>query len=80
MLLFNPIVNPPEKFDTRVKLRYDDDFIYVGAELRETLPYAHVKGHNNHPENERCDYLANNAAKGSNLVNDIYYEKNIKGI
>ncbi len=40
--------------------------------------FTWIKGHNKHPENERCDYMANSAAKSSNLINDIYYEKIIK--
>ena len=34
-----------------------------------------VKGHNNHPENERCDRLAVQAAKSENLLPDEGYEK-----
>jgi len=34
-----------------------------------------VKGHNNHPENERCDRLAVNAAKSKQLAVDEEYEK-----
>lgn len=29
-----------------------------------------VKGHNGHPENERCDYLATSAADGEELMTD----------
>jgi len=42
-----------------------------------------VKGHNNHPENERCDKLAVKAAKGNHLLIDEGYEKaqeNNKGL
>ena len=44
---------------------------------KHNVTFTWIKGHNNHPENERCDYMANSAAKSSNLINDIYYEKNI---
>ena len=37
-----------------------------------------VKGHNNDFYNERCDFLANLAAKNSNLIDDIGYLKNKK--
>jgi len=37
-----------------------------------------VKGHNNHPENERCDRLAVKAAKSGNLLVDEKYEQSIK--
>jgi len=34
-----------------------------------------VKGHAGHPENERCDQLAVQAAEGSKLQADTYYEQ-----
>ena len=36
-----------------------------------------VKGHDGHPENERCDFLATSAAKGDNLKEDKGYTENI---
>ena len=36
-----------------------------------------VKGHDGHPENERCDFLATSAAKGDNLKEDKGYTDNI---
>jgi len=42
-----------------------------------------IKGHNNHPENERCDRLAVKASNGKNLQADEWYEKlqeNQKGL
>ena len=36
-----------------------------------------VKGHDGHPENERCDLLATTAAKGENLKTDTGYVDNI---
>ena len=33
-----------------------------------------IKGHNGHPENERCDVLAVNAAESKQLEIDVYYE------
>ena len=44
---------------------------------KHKVTFAWIKGHNKHSENERCDYMANSAAKSSNLIRDIYYEKNI---
>lgn len=32
-----------------------------------------VKGHNGHPENERCDFLASMALKSDDLIDDIGY-------
>ena len=34
------------------------------------ITYCWVKGHNSHPENERCDRLATGAADGDNLIDD----------
>ena len=30
-----------------------------------------VKGHDGHPENERCDHLATSAADGEDLLDDV---------
>ena len=41
------------------------------------VKFIWVKGHNGHPENERCDYLATASADGKNLTknaNGIYEE------
>jgi ribonuclease HI len=35
-----------------------------------------IKGHNNNPRNERCDFLAVQASKNKDLKTDINYEKN----
>ena len=42
------------------------------------IKFSWIKGHNNHPQNERCDFLALQSAKGSSLGIDEFYEKNIK--
>lgn len=39
-----------------------------------SVEYIWVKGHNGHIYNERCDVLAVNAALGSNLQVDEYFE------
>jgi ribonuclease HI len=36
--------------------------------------FVWVKGHNNHPQNERCDSLAVAASKGPNLEVDHFFE------
>ena len=36
-----------------------------------------VKGHNNHPQNERCDALAVQASKQPNLPGDTGYESSL---
>ena len=40
------------------------------------MKFIWIKGHNNHPQNERCDYLAVEASKKSNLMIDEDYEQN----
>ena len=40
---------------------------------RHHVRFEWVKGHNGHPENERCDQLAVAAYKGQNLAEDIGY-------
>jgi ribonuclease HI len=42
---------------------------------RHNVKLIWIKGHNEHPENERCDILATTAADGKNLKIDEYYEK-----
>lgn len=37
--------------------------------------YIWVKGHDGHPENERCDRLATGAADGSDLLIDTVFEQ-----
>lgn len=36
--------------------------------------YVWVKGHNGHPENERCDILATTAADGDNCIEDAGFK------
>ena len=36
----------PPQFATRAKFRWDDHFLYIGAELGETNPWASISGHN----------------------------------
>lgn len=40
---------------------------------KHTVQMKWVRGHNGHPENERCDELAGLAAKGDNLKTDRGY-------
>lgn len=37
---------------------------------RHEVSFNWVRGHTGHPENERCDELANGAAQGSDLIED----------
>ncbi len=40
------------------------------------VTFVWVKGHDGHPENERCDFLATSAAKGDRLEIDYGYTEN----
>jgi ribonuclease HI len=44
------------------------------------LTFKWVKGHAGHPENERCDYLATQAAQGRVLLVDEEYERQEQGL
>lgn len=44
------------------------------------IKFSWVKGHNGHPENERCDELAVLAATGKNLGIDTVYESEVKSL
>lgn len=44
------------------------------ATERHTIHWKWVKGHAGHPQNERCDELARDAASGSKLADDTGYE------
>ena len=47
----------------------------LDAISRHDVTFKWVPGHSGHPENERCDYLANEAALGDELLVDEEYEK-----
>lgn len=41
---------------------------------KHDVKFNWVKGHNGHPENERCDFLATKALQSDNLIDDDGYE------
>ena len=43
---------------------------------KHKVQFFWIKGHNNNPTNERCDFLAVQASKNKDLNTDTYYEKN----
>ena len=47
---------------------------------KHNIKFNWIKGHNNHPQNERCDELAVKAAKNNSTEHDIYYEKLSKNV
>lgn len=48
---------------------------YLALAKSFQIEFIWVKGHNGHPENERCDVLAVEAALGGNLLIDRYFEE-----
>ena len=42
---------------------------------KHNVKFKWIKGHNQHPFNERCDVLATTAAAGRNLLIDDYFER-----
>ena len=44
---------------------------------KQKVRFLWVKGHSNNTENERCDFLAVQAAESNDLLIDTWYENNI---
>lgn len=49
---------------------------YLLVAAKHKVRFKWIKGHNGHPMNERCDFLAVEASCGSNLLVDTWYEAN----
>ncbi len=47
----------------------------LAAKQPHKVQFYWVKGHDGHPENERCDRLATSAADGDDLIKDEYLEQ-----
>lgn len=47
---------------------------YIPLHKKYSPKFIWIRGHNGHPENERCDVLAVTAAKSPNLLVDREYE------
>ena len=47
---------------------------------KQDVVFQWIKGHNNHKQNERCDFLAVEASKKQNLLVDEFYVKGQDGI
>lgn len=50
---------------------------YLNIHSKFKINFHWVKGHNGHPENERCDVLAVEAAESKNQLVDIVFEENM---
>ena len=44
--------------------------LLTAYEYQSSVVFTWVKGHDGHPYNERCDFLATSAADGGNLLDD----------
>lgn len=51
---------------------------YLKVASNFQISFRWVRGHNGHPENERCDYLAVQAAESNNLLIDVGYENSLE--
>ena len=61
------------------KIKNPDLWIrFLKMNKKYDIKFNWIKGHNNHPQNERCDMLAVIAAKSNPTVRDIYYEESHK--
>jgi ribonuclease HI len=47
---------------------------------KHSIKFIWIKGHNNHPQNERCDKLAVAASKTNNPATDFLYEQEQKNL
>lgn len=47
---------------------------YLDVAKRHSVRFKWIKGHNGHPMNERCDFLAVEASNSSSLLIDAWYE------
>jgi ribonuclease HI len=51
---------------------------YLNIHRKHKVKFCWIKGHNDHPQNERCDQLAVRAAKQSPVNVDSFFETNQK--
>lgn len=63
-----------EKKDYKDKKNKDLWVRFLEIYKKHHVKFVWIKGHNSHPQNERCDFLAVSAAKGNNLQIDEGYE------
>ncbi len=63
-----------EKKNFKDKANEDLWRLYIPLHHRFKPKFVWIRGHAGHPENERCDQLAVQAALGRNLLVDVNYE------
>jgi ribonuclease HI len=64
-----------EKINFKAKKNADLWLRFLKAYRLHRVEFQWVKGHNNHPQNERCDELAVMASQQEQLSIDAFYEK-----
>ena len=64
-----------KKKGLRIKKNSDLWKRFLPVYRKHNVRFQWIKGHNLHPQNERCDQLAVTAAKGNNLIPDIFFER-----
>lgn len=67
----NWVKNNWRKSDKKPVLNKDLWIRLLRAVSNHNVVFNWIKGHDGHPENERCDELAVNAALSDNLIDDI---------
>lgn len=63
-----------EKIGFKAKKNPDLWIRFLKVYRQHKVDFKWIKGHNNHPQNERCDQLAVMASLQENLSIDTYYE------
>ena len=63
-----------EKISFKNKKNPDLWLRFLKSYRKHQVDFKWVKGHNNHPQNERCDALAVMASQQEKLSIDTYYE------
>ena len=66
-----------EKINFKKKKNPDLWIRFLKIFRQHNVSFVWVKGHANNKENERCDFLAVQAAEGQNLNTDVWYEKSV---
>ncbi|MEL4306844.1 ribonuclease HI [Joostella sp. CR20] len=65
-----------EKKNFKDKKNPDLWIAFLKEYRKQKVSFQWIKGHNNHPQNERCDFLAVEASKKPILQTDIGFEEN----
>ncbi len=64
-----------EKINFKGKKNPDLWMRFLKVYRKHQVDFQWIKGHNNHPQNERCDQLAVMASQQTNLSVDEFYER-----